>query len=89
MTAASNAKCKFSLDLGGAPNGLNVTISTPSSTPLYDEVAAGEVLYRINGTAGAGTTIELQMPNGPLNINMINQGAAGVNPNVTLTAMEY
>src|SRR5256885_320474 len=40
MTAASNAKCKFSLDLGGAPNGLNVTISTPSSTPLYDEVAA-------------------------------------------------
>src|SRR6266496_3970870 len=89
MTAASNAKCKFSLDLGGAPNGLNITISTPSSTPLYDEVAAGEVLYRINGTAGAGTTIELQMPNGPLNINMINQGAAGVNPNVTLTAMEY
>lgn len=89
MTAASNAKCKFSLDLGGAPNGLNVTISTPSTTPLYDEVAAGEVLYRFNGTAGAGTVAEIQMPNGPLNVNMINQGAAAVNPNVTITAMEY
>jgi hypothetical protein len=89
MTAASNAKCKFCLDLGGAPNALNVTITTPSSTPLYDEVAAGEVLYRMNGTTGAGTIQEIQMPNGPLNINMINQGAAAVNPNVTIAVMEY
>lgn len=89
MTAASNAKCKFSLDLGGAPNALNVTLTTPSSTPLYDEVAANEVLYRFNGTTGAGTVAEIQMPNGPLNVNMINQGASAVNPNVTITAMEY
>lgn len=89
MTGASNAKCKFSLDLGGQPNGLNVTLTTPGGVTLYDEVITGQVLYRINGTTGAGTTIELQMPNGPLNVNMINQGASAVSPSVTITAMEY
>lgn len=89
LIAASNAKCKIGIDDGAQANGVNCILYTPSSTTLYDEAAANQVLYRINVAAGAGSTNEIQMPNGPLLIDMINQGASSIIPSVTITAMEY
>lgn len=89
QTAASNVRAKLSVDNGGQANGLNITLTTPSTVTLYNEVSAGQVLYRLNTAAGAGNITEIQMPNGPLNVNMINQGASIIQPSVTIIAEEY
>lgn len=90
LCAASNAKCILSIDNGGAANGCAVLIQTPTGTPLYDESGAGQTIDGLVAAAGLRAFGEIQMPNGPVNVHMINQAATNtITPSVTITVMEY
>ncbi len=88
LMPCTNAKCKLDIDDGAQANGCAVTLTDPGV--LYNGGNAGQSFYRAVAVAGGQTTIELQMPNGPLLVTIINQGSAGaITPSVSITAMEY
>lgn len=86
---ASNAKAKINVDNGGQANALFIQLLTVSTQTLYDETTSLQSLQRINAAAGAGTSQEIQMPNGPLLINMTNSAATNnIQPSVTIIEMQ-
>lgn len=90
LCAASNAKCKISIDNGAQANGCAITLNTPAGATLYDESGAGQSLFRLVAAAGLQASQEWQMPNGPVNVTMINQTVTNtITPSITIQTMEY
>lgn len=90
LCAASNAKCKLGIDNGAQANGCAVIIETPSSTTLYDEAQANFSIMGLVAAAGLRANQEFQMPNGPVQVRMVNQaGTNTITPAVSIVAMEY
>jgi len=88
LTAASNAKCKLNIDNGAQANGCALTMADPGG--IYDSANATQVFHALIAAAGTRAASEIQMPNGPLLVNMINQaGTNTITPSVVLTIMEY
>lgn len=87
LIASWNGRATLSVDDGAQANGLNVILADPGT--LYSTISGMEFAF-IPVAAGARAFAEVQMPNGPVLMNMVN--IAGVNtitPKVSLLKREY
>jgi len=90
LTAASNAKCKLAINNSGAPAGNACSVSLQDPGNLYDVAAANGSLGRVTAGAGSISYNEIQMPNGPINLVISNDGPTNnISPQIALTIMEY
>jgi hypothetical protein len=88
LTAAHNAKAKISIDNGAQANGCAVVLQDPNN--VYNSAATNQSFARVVAAAGQQLNQEIQFPNGPLLVNMINQaGTNTITPSVAIIAMEY
>ena len=86
LTACSNAKCKLLFDNTTA-NACSVYLSDPGL--LYNGGTFGQNIYRINLAAQNTSIQEIQMPNGPVQVSIVNNAAGAVTPGVAITMLEY
>lgn len=89
LLAATNRRCKVTVDNTGQANACDVQVSDPSpAAALYGSTAGAQFWRSGSVAAGAVLTGEYQMPNGPALLTITNLGATGnITPKVTITTM--